>query len=286
MTCIYLAKAPFVVYAHFEALVIPTGQEHPERGHRSFDYECQTPCSVGYYIVSTFPQFNNGYQARMGEDCLKWLITELMGFEKKAMQFYNDEKRLQWDPRLEYDFNQEIQCHICHKLFNTNHTDKVRDHDHVTGQNRGAAHKWCNIRLRRNCKIPVIFHNFRGYDSHFITMPLKDFEGVEIRVIGQGMEKYLTLSVGKYLVFKDSLQFLGSRLATLDKNLLKTGLESFKHLSRKFLGSEAQEFRLLVRKGVYKYEYRDSWDKMEDQQLPPKEAFHSKMTDSDISSED
>ena len=77
-------------------------------------------------------------------------------------------------------------------------------------------------------------------------MALKDFEGVEIRVIGQGMEKYLTLSLGKYLVFKDSLQFQGSSLATLGKNLLKTGLESFKHLSRRFLEVEAGEFRLLV----------------------------------------
>ena len=100
------------------------------------------------------------------------------------------------------------------------------------------------------------------------------------------MEKYLTLSLGKYLVFKDSLQFLGSSLATLAKNLLKTGLESFKHLTRQFLGTEAQEFRLLLRKGVYPYEYMDSWEKMDEQQLPPKEAFHSKLTDSDIRDQD
>ena len=42
------------------------------------------------------------------------------------------------------------------------------------------------------------------------------------------------------------------------QNLLKTGLESFKHLTRQFLGTEAQEFRLLVRKEVYPYEYMDS----------------------------
>ena len=193
---------------------------------------------------------------------------------------------MQWDARLAYEYNYEILCHICHKPFNTNHADKVRDNEHVTGKYRGAAHKWCNIRLRRTCKIPVFFHNFRGYDSHFITLALKDFEGVEIRVIGQGMEKYLTLSLGKYLVFKDSLQFLGSSLATLAKNLLKTGLESFKHLTRQFLGTEAREFRLLVRKGVYPYEYMDSWEKMDEQQLPPKEAFFSKLTDSGISDED
>ena len=204
---------------------------------------------MGYYIVSTFSQFNLGYQLRMGEDCVKWLIAKLMGFEKKARQFYYDDKRLQWDARLEYDFNQEIQCQICHKPFNTNHSDKVRDQDHVTGQYRVAAHKWCNICLSRTCKITVFFHNLRSYDSHFITMALKDFEVVEIRVIGHGMEKYLTLSLGKYLIFKDSLQFLGSSLDTLAKNLLKTGLESFKHLSRKLIGTEAQEFRLIVRKG-------------------------------------
>ena len=30
----------------------------------------------------------------------------------------------------------------------------------------------------------------------------------------------------------------------------------------------------------------DSWEKMDQQQLPPKEAFHSKVSDSDISDED
>ena len=75
------------------------------------------------------------------------------------------------------------------------------------------------------------------------------------------------------MVFKDSLQFLGSILATVSKNLLKTGMESFKQLSKKFLGLEAREFRLLVRKGVYPYEYMDCWEKMDEQHLPPKRPF-------------
>ena len=39
---------------------------------------------------------------------------------------------------------------------------KVRDHDHWTGQYRGAAHSGCNIALRKTRKIPVIFHNLTG----------------------------------------------------------------------------------------------------------------------------
>ena len=69
--------------------------------------------------------------------------------------------------------------------------------------------------MRQTSKIPVFFQNFRGYDSHFIAMALKDFPGEDIKVIAYGIEKYLALSLGKYITFKDSYQFLGSSLATL-----------------------------------------------------------------------
>ena len=43
-----------------------------------------------------------------------------------------------------------------------------------------------------------------------------------------------------------------------------------------------EQFRLLLRKGVYPYEYMSSWDKFEETKLPPKEAFHSNLNMSDI----
>ena len=44
-----------------------------------------------------------------------------------------------------------------------------------------------------------------------------------------------------------------------------------------------EQFRLLLIKGVYLYEYMSSWDKFEETKLPPKEAFHSNLNMSDIS---
>ena len=58
-------------------------------------------------------------------------------------------------------------CWICDKLFGVG-DDNVRDHCHITGKYRGAAHWSCNIDLKLSKKIPVIFNNRRGYDSHFI----------------------------------------------------------------------------------------------------------------------
>ena len=177
------------MYADFEALVKSTGQDHATRGHKSFDYESQTPCSVGYTIVSTFPQFERLYKFKTEEDCVKWFVDQMRSLVKDAIAFYYDKKRLQWDARLAYEFNYETRCHICNKPFNTDHSDKVRDNDRVTGQYRAAAHKRCNIRLRRSCKIPIFFHNFGGYDSHFIAMALKDYRDADIKVIGQGMDE-------------------------------------------------------------------------------------------------
>ena len=56
---------------------------------------------------------------------------------------------------------------IIDKLFDVG-DDKVRDHCHITGKYRGSAHWSCNINLKLTEKVPVIFHNLKGYDSHLI----------------------------------------------------------------------------------------------------------------------
>ena len=43
---------------------------------------------------------------------------------------------------------------------------------------------------------------------------------------------------------------------------------------------------LLLRKGVYPYEYIDSWEKFNEISLPPKEAFYSELNLEDIKDED
>ena len=75
------------------------------------------------------------------------------------------------------------------KLFD-NDEEKVRDHCHVTGKFRGAAHWNCNINFQLTKKVPVIFHNLRGYDSHLIFNELDKFD-VKINVIPNGLEKYM-----------------------------------------------------------------------------------------------
>ena len=69
-----------------------------------------------------------------------------------------------------------------------NDDEKVRDHCHVTGKFRGTVHWSCNINVQLTKKVPAIFHNLRGYDSHLIFDELKNFD-VKIDVIPKWLEK-------------------------------------------------------------------------------------------------
>ena len=65
---------------------------------------------------------------------------------------------------------------------------KVRDHCHVTGKFRGAAHWNSNINVQLTKKVPVIFQNFRGYHSHSIFNELDKYD-VKVSAIPNGLEK-------------------------------------------------------------------------------------------------
>ena len=81
----------------------------------------------------------------------------------------------------------------------------------MTGKFRGAAHWSWNINLQLTKKVPVIFHNLRGYDTHLVFDDLKKFD-LKIDVIPNGLKKYMAFILNKNLDFIDSIQFMNSSL--------------------------------------------------------------------------
>ena len=168
------------------------------------------------------------------------------------------------------------------------------------GQYRGAAHLKCNKQLRIDAyhtPIPVFFHKLKNYDSHHhlisaigrteektTTCTNKYGQAIiskdkpttvtdaKISAIVQNMEKLISFSWGQFR-FVDSLQFLN---ASLDKLVNSTPRDAFR------LTSALPHHELLMRKGVYPYEYMNDLARFDETSLPPPSEFYSKLSNEHI----
>ena len=159
---------------------------------------------------------------------------------------------------------------------------------------RGPAHSLCNLRYKIPSYIPVVFHILSGYDAHLFIRDLGAHTS-DMKVIAKNKEDYISFSikvpVDSYidnngeekdkligLRFIDSFKFMSSSLDSLTRNLVSGGKKLFG-----FEDYSELQYDLLTRKGVYPYEYVNSWDRFNETQLPPIDAFCSNLNMSSIS---
>ena len=289
---------PFVIYADFEAITekIQGCQQNNESSYTEA-YQRHTDCGYGYKVVCCYDdKYTKPIQLYRGEKAVyKFMenMLEEVKYCKKAMKKHFD-KPLRMTELDEKEFKKATTCHICDKKY-TEKDIRVRDHCHITGKYRGSAHQECNLKLRINpeeIKIPVIFHNLRGYDSHFIMQEIgaivkkhaytkngKEIK-MEINAIPNNMEKYMAFMLGNHLTFIDSFQFMSSSLDKLVSNL---PAEALKYTNKRF---QKEKFKLMTRKGIYPYDFMDSFEKFNKTELPNKEEFYSILNNEHITNED
>ena len=289
-----------MIYADFEAITEKISGCQPNNNESYTNaYQNHTDCGFGYKVVCCYDdKYSQPLKIYRGEKAvytfLEYMLDEVKYCKKVMKKEFN--KPLKMTKKDEEKFKKAEECYICNKKY-TNEDIRVRDHCHITGKYRGSAHQECNLQIIRlnpeKIKIPVIFHNLRGYDSHFIMQEIgaivKDYEyknkkgekcQMNINAIPNNMEKYMAFMLGNHLTFLDSFQFMSSSLKKLVSNLPR---ESLKYTSRRFKGDK---FDLMIRKGIYPYDYMDSFDKFEDTVLPTKDQFYSLLNDEHISDED
>ena len=103
---------------------------------------------------------------------------------------------------------------------------------------------------------------------------------MEINVIPNNMLKYMAFMLGHHLVFLDSFQFMSSSLDKLFANLPDDAL---KYTSGKIKGNK--KLNLMKQKGVYPYDFMDSFDRFNKTKLPEKQDFYSIVNNEHISDE-
>ena len=141
----------------------------------------------------------------------------------------------------------------------------------------------------RYYKIPVFLHNLKNYDAHLIINKAHELsKNAKIDCIAQNSEKFITFGF-KNLCFKDSFSFLSSSLDKLvklskyeDDKRRENWKNNFRYSVRNPYVKTDEDLDLLTDKGIYPYDYFDSFDRFTERKLPPK-AFYSKLSEEHVS---
>ena len=302
-------KVPFMLYADFESILKPVEERYKDEmsrmkadrgGKASYTEKLNTHVPSGWCVYSKFaygdvPDPMTDYR---GKDCVERFVNHVEKEVKRLYELYPQQSMTELTDVLKAEHKAAESCHICLKPFDNPENRKVRDHCHYTGLYRGAAHNNCNMKYRIPDFVPIAFHNLSGYDAHLFIRELgKKFNKDDIGVIAENKEKYISFNVsipvklagvtdknGKQVIKKVKLRFIDScrfMASSLDKLARNLDDDQCKNLWQFF--DDEEHFGLMRRKGVYPYEYVDSWEKFEETELPPKEVFYSKLNMKGIS---
>ena len=152
-------------------------------------YQNHVSCSFAYKLICVDDEFTKPIVNFRGENAVYEFIKAIFKeseYCKKVMKKYFNKSLILSEEEEQLQLS---NTWICEEVIDDD-DEKVRDHCHVTGKFRSAAHWSCIINLQLTKKVFVISHNLGGYDCHLIFCELNKFD-VKIDVIPNRREKYM-----------------------------------------------------------------------------------------------
>ena len=297
-----------VIYADFEALNITTYDESST--HSTIKKSVQHAISYAFLpVVSvkdevTGEQFKaQGIRMYRGENAAEVFMDKIVAYCKDNFRRYIYKHYPMEDltPEEQAEWEAAEICHLCEKEGNwqpdkapgVHHAyTKVKDHCHYTGKYRGAAHSKCNMKYGKWPIVTVVFHNLKGYDSHFLIKALQPWHGQE-KILPDNMQKFKSFELARYhrlsdgrirmytIRFIDSFAFLQNSLDKLvhlsmsdgddqgrvhENGLLRNFTYTKQFLEQRVPNHLQERDRAMIktylmRKGYFPYEWFDSADK-------------------------
>ena len=148
-------RVPFCIYADFECCT--EKQEGDKYQHHKVN-------SFAYVVVSEYEKRDPVLYR--GDNVVETFLDHMIKERDRIVKRLEKTEPIVMTPEDQKNFDEATHCHICHEMMGD---DRVRDHDHVSGKYRGAAHSECNLqfRLRKDQQdkrdsfyIPVFFSQF------------------------------------------------------------------------------------------------------------------------------
>jgi len=185
---------PFYLVCDFEAFLTPVVEDETvEPPAKKRKVEGKTKVENEHVVsgfackrVSNIPEYETPIVVYSGPDPMAKFFEHIMQENKEIGELMSkNEPMLPLTKEEKKNYSKETMCPYCKDPF-TRRNHKTRHHCHITGRFISAACNNCNLQLKlrgrkRQTKtvdgvetetfdyfLPVIFHNLKNYDAHFI----------------------------------------------------------------------------------------------------------------------
>ena len=307
---------PYSCFVDFESTLknVDKRDDQKEKDENSNTqyYQKHIPNSFGLKYQCIHNEYSDNYKSYVKDDPELLQKTFIEDLEKLAQKSYDLTQKnktvINWKPKEFITHKNNKQCENCKGEYDKKNY-KVAHHNHITGEFIGSYCNSCNLKYQYKKFIPVYIHNLKGYDSHLFIKSLYYYGCQENKLscIPNNEENYISFSksikVDEYtdkdgkvkpvffeIRFIDTYAILSGSLDSLVENL-KVGVDDINQLRKLFKNtSDAfdndNDFKMMIQKGVYPYEYIDDFKKLLEKQLPSKKQFYSKFNFRDIHTRD
>jgi hypothetical protein len=303
-------RHPFHIIADFESTLVPCDDD-TETSTQRYQKHLQNSFGLKYCCIhNEYDEDVRLYNSSDPDQVCEAFIDSIEKYAIKSYQLLQQNKStINWTAKQLAKHSSVTHCERCNMEFSES-VKKVAHHDHITGKFIASLCNQCNLAYRYKTFLPIYIHNLKGYDAHLFINALHKYgqQVSDITCIPNNEERYISFSksikVDEYLDketkkvkpimfelrFLDTIAFMNSSVESLVDNL-RNGCKSTDDLRERFPNtskhfSDNTQFILMTEKGVYPYDFIDSYEKLHITALPPREAFYSKLYDAECSEAD
>ena len=313
-------KHPFFVVADFESTLTNCDDENEGLTKEESDkmatkkYQKHLQNSFGVKFCCDVEEHSKPLEIINNSDpetVSKLFVEKVEEYARDAYKLLQEENKteIKWKQGEKDQHYKTTNCSHCKIKYSTKNK-RVAHHNHINGEFISSLCNECNLKFVYKPFLPVYLHNLKGYDCHLFVNALYKYgsKDEEITCIPNNEERYISFSknikVGEYqckkdkktkpitfeIRFLDTIAFMNSSIEKLVDNLASSCnttdelRKAFPNTSSHFKNDE--QFKLMTQKGVYPYEFIDTYEKLNVKELPPQEQFYSRLYNSKCSNED
>ena len=294
----YRAMIPsrHVIYYDFECILEPV-ESHVTHSTRVR----HVPIAISAKRVCLNSNLNSSLFTYVGHDCvnvfLEWLREQIDQVNIIDLHFTESKYRMNQSDWTR--FHAQKECEMCGCAL-TLFTGKCFDHCHLR-PDKGLRYVLCNrcnltYAAERDINIACVAHNASRYDQHLFIEELakQNATSSKFRILPKNTEHYLAVYADS-LTFIDSILFLSSSLSKLVEAMKShtstvgtdtVGAGIAFPLLHEYVRGNSEQYDLLLRKGVFCYDYLSAISRLDENCLPPPSEFYDSLKKCPISEGD